>query len=791
MSSVQKTSDKAVVGEGREALSATGKSAAPRSVAAENLALNINAVSQAWATIEAGRRPESVTAVAKTQKCAVLRLGRAGRDGQDVIAARCKPTRAGIEESIFNKIAQNGDFSHLHFYGSAPDPMSDHRWLFMEDAAGDSYSAADPTHRKLAGRWLAKLHLWGAGEGRALAGRLRHQQHDYHRRRLNWCVRKLEKINDNNEFMAALSRDDAASIEDLLSQSRFLAEQWLTVTDYCTALPQTVVHGDFSIQNLRVRRDGGAARLVAFDWEDSAWAAPAIDLLQYDRRWSSSGAGVDLNAYCDAVSEQWQGVRLEDVTRQASIGRIFWQISAMQIDLKWLDLRWPDRRLRNLRTYSDELSMAMSDLGWNEGGKHKTGIISGAGRATDDQQWKAMNICLVSAEYPPQTAHGGIASQTYLKAHGLSALGHRVQVISRSPDAMVHAYNDGPVQVMRIPGMDYRFPIYTQTVDWLTYSAQVAAALSDLHQRKPFDLVDFPEWSCEGYVHLLNRSEWENLPAVIHLHGPLVMFAHAIGWPEFDSEFYRMGKEMEGACLRMADQVFSSSRCSAEWCAKYYGVAADQIPVLHMGIDQRVFYPRPVEQDKRPTIVFIGKLSDHKGASMLVEAAARLAAAIPGIKLKMIGACKPEQKERLIRLAAAANALDMLEFTGFVNHADLPDHMSRAHVFAAPSAYEGGPGFVYLEAMACGLPVIGCTGSGSSEVIEPGVTGLLVPPHDRDALAEALRSLLVDPERARSMGQAGVAYVGEHADSQKCAKRLEVFYASVVQRRASLRSGGA
>ena len=71
------------------------------------------------------------------------------------------------------------------------------------------------------------------------------------------------------------------------------------------------------------------------------------------------------------------------------------------------------------------------------------------------------------------------------------------------------------------------------------------------------------------------------------------------------------------------------------------------------------------------------------------------------------------------------------------------------------ASYEGGPGLVYLEAMACGLPVIGCSGSGAAEVITPGVNGLLVPPHDRDALAGALRSLLGCAQTRQACNQHG------------------------------------
>ncbi|MDB5171476.1 MAG: glycosyltransferase family 1 protein [Phycisphaerales bacterium] len=409
----------------------------------------------------------------------------------------------------------------------------------------------------------------------------------------------------------------------------------------------------------------------------------------------------------------------------------------------------------------------------------------------DEDGKPAMRLCLVSQEYPPETARGGIGSQTYLKAHHLAALGHRVHVVSRGSNDGVRTYQDGSVHVTRVPGFEQHLPIYTTEVDWLTYSTQVAAAVAAIHQEHRLDLVDFPEWACEGYVHLLNQTEWNYVPTVIHLHGPLVMFGHAIGWPEIDSEFFRVGTAMEATCLRLADRVFSSSRCSAQWCSDHYGLNAAEIPILNTGVDVELFRPLDVPRDSRPTIVFVGNLSENKGVDMLVDAACAIAPEFPGLKLKLIGMGKPAAREHLHRRVGSAGLPDLLEFTGFVRREELPDHLSRAHVFAAPSGYEGGPGFVYLEAMACGLPVIACSGSGASEVVIPEKTGLLVPPHDTGALAVALRRLLGDPHGCRALGDAARQYVKHEADSRTCVRQIESFYASVVAEcRATTMSDG-
>jgi glycosyltransferase involved in cell wall biosynthesis len=393
-----------------------------------------------------------------------------------------------------------------------------------------------------------------------------------------------------------------------------------------------------------------------------------------------------------------------------------------------------------------------------------------------------MRIVFVSQEYPPETGFGGIGSQTYSKAHAMASFGHDVYVISHSRDDDRHEYDQDNVRVIRIPGVDGELAIATEAARWVSYSTKVAAEIARLHADVRLDLVDFPEWGSEGYVHLLNQTQWNHIPSVIQLHGPIVMFAHAIGWPDVDSDFYRVAHAMEGTCLRLADAVYSSSSCSAEWCERYYGLDAASIPVLHSGVDIDLFHPKDAPKHVRPTIVFVGKIETNKGVEVMVEAACRLANRFPDLRLQLIGRGRGNLIEQLLQTAAAAGHRELIELPGYVAPASLPQVLSRAHVFAAPSFYEGGPGFVYIEAMACQLPVVGCSAGGVCEVIEDGVTGLLVPPGDVDALYAALSRLFSDKLLRDEMGKRGREWVEREADSHECLRRLESFYMDVVQK---------
>ena len=393
-----------------------------------------------------------------------------------------------------------------------------------------------------------------------------------------------------------------------------------------------------------------------------------------------------------------------------------------------------------------------------------------------------MKIALVSQGYPPETAGGGIGSQTFIKAKGLSALGHEVFVISRR-DTRGYRTKEGQVNVIRVPGLEDYFYEENDINQWKKHSIVIAAEIKDLQERVGIDLIDFPDWGAEGYTYLLNRSQSDKIPTVIQLHGPLVMLAHTIGYPEIGSEFYRIGTQMEATCVRLADAVYSSSECSAQWIRKFYDPQKENIPTIHLGVDTSKFAPQTVPKNERPTIIFVGKIVKNKGVEELVEAAGNLVRDFPYLRLRLIGRGQEAVVESLKEKADKLGASELMDFAGFVDRDHLPEELSRAHVFAAPSYYEGGPGFVFLEAMSCGLPVVGCRGSGVEEIVTSGKTGLLVPPRDSKVLEEALRKILSDKKLLEVMGANAREYVLKEADSQVCLKKLESFYDSVVDSR--------
>jgi glycosyltransferase involved in cell wall biosynthesis len=138
----------------------------------------------------------------------------------------------------------------------------------------------------------------------------------------------------------------------------------------------------------------------------------------------------------------------------------------------------------------------------------------------------------------------------------------------------------------------------------------------------------------------------------------------------------------------------------------------------------------------------------YKGHDELLAALADLPAA------RLVVAGDGDDRGRLEARARSLGLEDRAAFTGFVSEATLAALYSRCAAFVMPSRGEGF-GLVYLEAMRAGKPVVAARGSAAEEIVVDGVTGLLVDPEDRAALAGAVAALLDDPEKAERMGMAG------------------------------------
>lgn len=393
-----------------------------------------------------------------------------------------------------------------------------------------------------------------------------------------------------------------------------------------------------------------------------------------------------------------------------------------------------------------------------------------------------MKICLISQEYPPETGGGGIGTQTYHKAHGLTARGHEVHVVSSSVDNDPRTYKDRLATIHRIPQPYLKVPGYEATTCWLSYAFAAGAKVHELSEQIGFDIVQFPEYGAEGFVYLTDTFAHRTAKYVLQLHGPLAMFMEHMGWPERGSTMDQLGCFMEGACMKHVDRLLASSHNTARFCAERYGLDLPSIRVIHSAVNTQRFTVLPRQAGAGfPRVLFVGNIAGNKGADAVAHAVIRLRSRYPDIRMLAIGRIEEPFCTKLRRQIEKAGASDAIEIRGYVPYEELPQWYGWCDFFAGPSHFEPGPGNVYLEAMSAGRPVIACDSGGAPEVVLHEKTGLLVPPLDDAALEAAIVRLAEDADLRARLGGQGRAWIESNFTFERYTDKVESLYQELLR----------
>ena len=210
-------------------------------------------------------------------------------------------------------------------------------------------------------------------------------------------------------------------------------------------------------------------------------------------------------------------------------------------------------------------------------------------------------------------------------------------------------------------------------------------------------------------------------------------------------------------CISMAvkDQF---GNCSPEQQQKLR-LVADGIDVDKF---LRMAQAREPGSDGPPRVGMNSRINPWKGQRTFVGAAARVRTLFPETRFFIVGECldvyRPLRDE-IVELSERLGLDGHLTLTGYLPYDQVARLLASYDVFVLPSSAPEPLGIVMLEAMACGKPVVATNQGGPLDVVQHGVTGLLVPPDDPAALAEAIATLLSSEDTRRAMGRAGAARV--------------------------------
>ena len=363
-----------------------------------------------------------------------------------------------------------------------------------------------------------------------------------------------------------------------------------------------------------------------------------------------------------------------------------------------------------------------------------------------------MRIGLLTREYPPEV-YGGAGVH----------VGHLVSELRQRCQVEVHCFGAPRPQTPQLR-------VHNHTV-----APGLAAANPALQTLS----VDLAMVDALGGVDLVHSHTWyANLAGHLArtLRGvPHVVTAHSLEprrpWKaEQLGGGYRVSSWVERTTYEHADAVIAvSDGMRADVLDCYPTVHPERVHVVRNGIDTNTY--RPVEETDairrlgadpaRPIVAFVGRITRQKGVGHLLAAAQHIDA---GAQLLLCaGAPDTSEIEAETRTAVAALSAarpGVIWVADMLSTADVRQVLSAATVFICPSVYEP-LGIVNLEAMACGTAVVASAVGGIPEVVDDGVTGLLVPYEEHDPerfrrdLAHRVNDLLANPDRVKAMGQAG------------------------------------
>ena len=389
-----------------------------------------------------------------------------------------------------------------------------------------------------------------------------------------------------------------------------------------------------------------------------------------------------------------------------------------------------------------------------------------------------MRILHLSWEYPPEV-YGGLGRHVRALAEEQAALGHDVAVLTQWVKGAAREESVGGVRVLRVPLDAPGVPDWrTDFIPWcFGFNTAVARAGIELSRQWRPDVLHGHDWLVAQAAVIVRTAT--GVPYVTTVHA---------------TESGRMGGSIvseqstaidatENWMVGLADGVIVCSDFMREEVASLFGRPRSAIAVIPNGIDADAWTTTPARRRAArsaygsPLIAFCGRLEVEKGVQTLIDALPAVRRRIPGVRAVIVGTGGAEAA--LTSQVRRRRLQDAVAFAGYVTDARMRAIVAAADVSAIPSLYEPF-GFVALETMALGTPVVASRTGGLAEIVEDGRTGWLVDPGDSGALGRTLAEVLDDPAEARRRAAAAGAEVRTRFSWRAIAERTAAVYGSVA-----------
>ncbi|MBI4318535.1 MAG: glycosyltransferase family 4 protein [Chloroflexi bacterium] len=361
-----------------------------------------------------------------------------------------------------------------------------------------------------------------------------------------------------------------------------------------------------------------------------------------------------------------------------------------------------------------------------------------------------MRTLFLTIFFPPSV--GGVQSYSYDLVSNLCRLGEEVVVVAPNGKEAAEVDASLPCPVIRISS---RAGCREGAMAWQTFR---------ILSRQRFDRVFCSDWKPSGLLALL-ASRVVRVPYFLAAHGSELLDDYNARHPT-KAIIFRQLRRFRRRVFHDAAAVFPVSRYTGD-LVRELGISPTKISVVPNGVETMRFFP----QDKKTplaeryglggkkVILTVARLDNYKGHDVVIRALPRVLHDVPDAVYLIVGT-GPE-RPRLESLASEVGVRPNVIFAGHVPTADLCAHYHLADVFVmlsrkAPDEVEGF-GLTFLEANACGKPVIGGSSGGTAEAVVDGETGLLIDPADVSTAAAMLVRLLTDGDLASRLGRQGLA----------------------------------
>ena len=328
-----------------------------------------------------------------------------------------------------------------------------------------------------------------------------------------------------------------------------------------------------------------------------------------------------------------------------------------------------------------------------------------------------------------RSTYGGLETFIQLLVPRLTARGHEIVIADEEWEAGVEEEEYAPgVRLVRLPRPE------AGGASPLAAMAEGMRRVGRLLDEFSPDLVHVCK-ACPSLFYLMRGGGRPAPPVLFNLHG-----AHVA--PLADPQ------TLGGQVLRSAEWIVACSRATLEHLLELEPRIRPRASVVYNGVPVPEG-PVAAPPAGPPRLACLGRLHAEKGFDVALAAAERLLARWPDLEVVVAG--EGPAREELEALSRRGRLAGRVSFPGWVPPADVPALLAGATVVPVPSIHEGF-GLVALEAALAARPVVASRVEGIPEVVIDGETGLLVPPGDPAALADAIGGLLEDPERARGLG---------------------------------------